>query len=245
MIMFSVLLVVVLSVVVSPSTTKFEVVKVPVVIMLPSTCILAAGFATPTPTPVLVTYTVVFVVLTWKAGGSCAFGRFPLVMKVAFKLDKEAPLPEKVAAETAPDAVMLLIENDRLASRSTIVSAFARAVAVVRALESVPAVIDDAFKLVIEAPSPDKVAAEMAPEAVMLLIENDLLASRSTRVSAFAMAVPVVRALESVPAVIDDAFKLVRRAPSPVYDVAFTVPDTSSLVAGLVVPIPTLPFVAL
>ena len=147
--------------------------------------------------------------------GMLSFLTVPLVIKEAFKLDKDVPLPMKVAAETAPDAVMLLIENDRLASRSTIVSGLAMAVAVVRAFDSEPVVMEDASNAVKEAPLPEKEAAETAPDAVILLIENDRLVSRSTIVSGLAREVALVREFESVPDVINDASKLDSEAPPP------------------------------
>ena len=105
----------------------------------------------------------------------------------------------------------------------------------------VPEAIKDAFRLDSVAPLPDKVAAETAPDAVMLLIENDLLASRRTIVLESARAVAVVRALDSVPVVIEDAFSVVKEAPEPENTSAFTVPFTSSLADGRVTPTPTLP----
>ena len=163
-----------------------------------------------------------------------------------------SPNTTKLEVVIVPEDVILLMEKELLASRRTIVFGLARAVAVVRTLDSVPDVIKDAFKLDNEPPAPANVTADMDPVAVMLLVENDMSASRRTIVFGLARAVAVVRTLDNVPDVIKDALRFDREAPSPPpaekgapfcnnVPVKLMSPTTCNLLRGLVVPIPTFP----
>ena len=64
-----------------------------------------------------------------------------------------SPNTTKLEVVIVPEEVILLMEKELLASRKTIVSGLASAVAVVRTLDSVPVVIKDALILERDAPS--------------------------------------------------------------------------------------------